>query len=248
MIYYDILWYIILYYIIICLHLICGNWRVHLYQVGTGSHQVGPGIYHWKLAFANQELASTKGELAFTKCEVAYWHWPSANWHTGILACTKWELACMMLAQVPEAHLCLHCKHWEDSVSDKMALGAQGSGLIFERHTSCDKYSAFIWLSRVWPALILAMAVQRGSAAVVSWFCRLDPTHPAQLCLCQAVELHRNALNAQPQKHSRPLRRFRFEFQVVHDKMILKNAHFEICKKMFTPGTSNYFSGFSGLG
>ena len=109
-------------------------------------------------------------------------------------------------------------------------------------------HSDFIWLSRVWPALILAMAVQRGSAAVVSWFCRLDPTHPAQLCLCQAVELHRNALNAQPQKHSRPLRRFRFEFQVVHDKIILKNAHFEICKKMFTPGTSNYFSGFSGLG
>lgn len=211
-----------------------GTWHLPLEtgicQPGTGIYQGGTRIYQVR-----------SGILALTKCELAYWH-------TGILACTKWELACMMLAQVPEAHLCLHCKHWEDSVSDKMALGAQGSGLIFERHTSCDKYSAFIWLSRVWPALILAMALQRGSAAVVSWFCRLDPTHPAQLCLCQAVELHRNALNAQPQKHSRPLRRFRFEFQVVHDKMILKNAYFEICKKMFTPGTSNYFSGFSGLG
>ena len=145
MIYNDILRYIMIYYFILyyymfafnmwelaCSPLPSGNWQspsgtwhlpleTAICQPGTGIYQGGTRIYQVR-----------SGILALTKCELAYWH-------TGILACTKWELACMMLAQVPEAHLCLHCKHWEDSVSDKMALGAQGSGLIFERHTSCDK-------------------------------------------------------------------------------------------------------------
>ena len=63
--------------------------------MGTGSQ--------WDLAFTtgNWHLPTRNWHLPSGNS-----HLPSAKWHIGILACTKWELACMMLAQVPEAHLC----------------------------------------------------------------------------------------------------------------------------------------------
>ena len=160
---------------------------------------------------------------------------PTGNWHV-----PSGNLHVWYLHRYRRAYLCLPCKGWEYSVSDKMVLRAQVSGLILERHTPWDKYSTFIWWS-VWPALI-AMTFQKGSTNLHK-LCIVLPVLPSSSNPPTTLPLPGSGTTSKcPQFAARNIRGHvadvGLKFKQFTRKFSPKKYAFWNMQNMFTPGRS----------